>query len=417
MRTLWLVVRYVIILVAAWILQWRFAPTWLVGSRAGLQTLLQVIPAAVIALFALAFAALFVIVQQVASVFSSKAPLVLLLDQRLQYIIAKAIILAGAALLLGGQVRDVHQPSASITSAVATLTLAASYLTFSYGRAIQVLGLEYSMPRTFVGRVVASAPSNLARMGSLDLLDILFSLLGQSLRYALRRDDSEGVETAAEGLLELQQRYIKAMSARPPLRFVSYRGRHVSRQLSEQLCRAFTRGIQEALKLSWPEEDLDDLVDGLGQATINAIDAGHQRDAKTLMLGMAQLATTAHQVSEGVWNQLARPASSLAIAERTAERMGSTPLARHALACWAVAVAYPLVHVQTPHPLLEESIGLLGPAPPWDSAIALSRRQIWRRRWANKLQGDTADRLQDMINHAAALHRPEASRPIRRHTI
>jgi hypothetical protein len=103
MRTVILIVRYVAILIIVWIVQWRFAPTWLVGSRAGLQTLLQVIPAAVIALFALAFAALFVIVQQVASVFSSKAPLVLLLDQRLQYIIAKAIILAGAALLLGAK--------------------------------------------------------------------------------------------------------------------------------------------------------------------------------------------------------------------------------------------------------------------------------------------------------------------------
>src|SRR6266536_1159667 len=104
MRILWLIVRYIAILVIVWIVQWRLAPTWLVGSRAGLQTLLQVIPAAVIALFALAFAALFVIVQQVASVFSSKAPLILLLDQRLQYLIAKAIMLAGAALLLGGQV-------------------------------------------------------------------------------------------------------------------------------------------------------------------------------------------------------------------------------------------------------------------------------------------------------------------------
>jgi hypothetical protein len=135
----------------------------LVGSRAGVQTLLQVIPAAVIALFALAFAALFVIVQQVASAFSNKAPLVLLLDVRLQYLIAKAIILAGATLLLGGQVPDVRHPSPWTTAAVATLTLAAAQLTLSYGRAVQVLGLEYSMPRTFVGRVVRSAPGDVKK--------------------------------------------------------------------------------------------------------------------------------------------------------------------------------------------------------------------------------------------------------------
>jgi hypothetical protein len=82
MRLAWLIVRYIAALTIVWLIQWRWAPTWLVGSRAGVQTLLQIIPAAVIALFALAFAALFVIVQQVASVFSSKAPLVLLLDEQ-----------------------------------------------------------------------------------------------------------------------------------------------------------------------------------------------------------------------------------------------------------------------------------------------------------------------------------------------
>jgi hypothetical protein len=209
-----------------------------------------------------------------------------------------------------------------------------------------------------------------------------------------------------------------AISKPPPqsreVRFAPYRGRYVDRQLSEQLCRAFTRGIQEALISNWPEEDLDALVDGLGQAVVNALDANYQRDARILMLGMTQLSTSAHQVAEGAWNQLARPASSLAIAEATAESRGFKLLAVHALACWAVAVTYPLVHVKLPHPLFDESIRLLGPNPPWDAAITLCKRPLWRRRWANKLQGDAADRLQDILNTAAALHNRRGSPPVRR---
>jgi hypothetical protein len=112
------------------------------------------------------------------------------------------------------------------------------------------------------------------------------------------------------------------------------------------LCRAYTRGIQEALTSGWPEEDLDSLVDALAAATTAAISAQHVRDSKTLILGLGQLSTSAHQVSEGAWNQLTRPATALATAERTAEEKGLQTVALHALACWAVAVAYPLAHVE-----------------------------------------------------------------------
>jgi hypothetical protein len=135
------------------------------------------------------------------------------------------------------------------------------------------------------------------------------------------------------------------------------------------------------------------------------------------MLSMAQLSTSAHQVAQGAWNLLPRPATSLAIAERTAESSGFKSLAVHALACWAVAVTYPLVHLEFPHPLFDDSVRLLGPNPPWDSAIALCKRPLWRSRWANKLQGDAADRLQDILNTAAARHNPQSQPPVRRGSV
>jgi len=49
-----------------------------------LQTILQTLPATIIALFVLAFTTLFVAVQQVVNVFSSRAPLILAEDVRVR---------------------------------------------------------------------------------------------------------------------------------------------------------------------------------------------------------------------------------------------------------------------------------------------------------------------------------------------
>jgi hypothetical protein len=81
-------------------LQARYAPSWLIGSRAGLQTVLQALPAILIALFVLAFTALFVAVQQVVTVFSSRAPLILSEDSRVRRIVARTALVTVAALLL-----------------------------------------------------------------------------------------------------------------------------------------------------------------------------------------------------------------------------------------------------------------------------------------------------------------------------
>jgi hypothetical protein len=378
--------------ILVWLIQYYKAPTWLVGSRTGLQTLLQVIPATIIALFALAFAALFVVVQQVVGTFSSRAPLILATDRRVQRLVTRTALLAGVALLLGGQVLDSHKPPSLVTSAVATLALAAAWLVYSYGKFIVYMVVEYSGPRTFVYRVVEGLQEDFKK-GRLELVSVKISLLGQALRYAIRRDDSEAVEAAQEGLVELHQRYVDESKRRPTIRLQPYRGRHVGRLFSQQFCTALVQATEEALSLNAPERELDSLVDSLGNMADEAISAKQQRESKTLLMGLALLSTSVYQVTEGAWNFLARPAAALASAERAAEDQGLRGVATHALACWAVAVVYPVYHVQQSHPLHAESLQLLGSDPPWDAAIALVKRPLWRSIWANKLRDGATDAL------------------------
>lgn len=73
-------VRYAVFWSAVWLVQWSLAPTWLVGSRSGLSTLLQALPGAIVGLLALTFASFYVLGQQSANVYGSRAVTVLIVD-------------------------------------------------------------------------------------------------------------------------------------------------------------------------------------------------------------------------------------------------------------------------------------------------------------------------------------------------
>jgi hypothetical protein len=108
--------RYAAFWSAVWLIQWWLAPTWLVGSRSGLSTLLQALPGAIVALLALIFASFYVLGQQSANVYGSRAVAVLIVDPAVFYLLARALLLAIASLLLGGQVPDIGDPSTAVTS-------------------------------------------------------------------------------------------------------------------------------------------------------------------------------------------------------------------------------------------------------------------------------------------------------------
>jgi hypothetical protein len=101
------------------------------------------------------------------------------------------------------------------------------------------------------------------------------------------------------------------------------------------------------------------------------------------------VATTPYQVTEGVTNIQPRPTTALAAAVREAETAGQLEVAAFALVQWAVTVGYFRMQFREENPLYDESLAQLGPVPPWDMAIALTRGINARYAWANKLRGDS----------------------------
>jgi len=388
------------------VLQTRYAPTWLVGSRGGLQTILQALPATLIALFVLAFTTLFVAVQQVVNVFSSRAPLILNEDVRVRRIVARTAVIAVVALLMGGQVTDVRRPSHHVTAAVATLLLAAVLLVYSYGRFATMLISEYSAPRAFISRVTSPVlrylDNDRPRVG---MVVFRIPLLGQALRYALRRDDSEGVGTALEGLLNLQAAYVKAAQSHPEVRYWAYEGGPpVEGWIGGELCRVLVAASEEALRLQIPQSDVDLIVNCHATATIAAIEARQVEESEALLIGLAQEATTPYQVSALgaplLTRFLSKTAPGLAACERAAEQQNLEDVAVLALACWAVATVYPHFQIGVTHPLFEESLEKFGSRPPWDLAIAKVKEQRWRHQWANQLGNDALDFLPRVLDIA-----------------
>jgi hypothetical protein len=382
---------YVLVLVAALLIQSWWIPTWLVSSRTGLQTLVQDLPPVVIALFALGFATLFVAVQQVTNVFSNRAPLILVSDVRVRRIVAQTVIIAASSLFLGAVISDSPKPlSAYMTAAGTTLLMASIYLIYSYGLFASLLIVEYGAPRAFVKNVLipvfAMIQQNKIKTG---LVLFRVPLLGQTLRYALRRDDAETVYASLEGLQTLQKIYVEATLKQPALRSHKITETNIREGwLADELYRTYVGACEEALRLQSPQLEIDEIVDYFADATFTFIKAHQEAESKQLLTGLAQVTTTPYQVTAGATNHLSRPASSLASAERCAEEEGQLTLASYALANWAVAIAYPQIHFgQNYHPLFEEGVHRFGDHPPWEEAIAISRSSSWSAQWANQLQG------------------------------
>src|ERR1035441_9234724 len=266
-------------LAAELLIQSWWIPTWLVSSRTGLQTLVQDLPPVVIALFALGFATLFVAVQQVTNVFSNRAPLILVSDVRVRRIVAQTVIIAASSLFLGAVISDSPKPlSAYMTAAGTTILMASIYLIYSYGLFASLLIVEYGAPRAFVKNVLipvfAMIQQNKIKTG---LVLFRVPLLGQTLRYALRRDDAETVYASLEGLQTLQKIYVEATLKQPALRSHKITETNIREGwLADELYRTYVGACEEALRLQSPQLEIDEIVDYFADATFTFIKA-HDR--------------------------------------------------------------------------------------------------------------------------------------------
>jgi hypothetical protein len=304
------------------------------------------------------------------------------------------VIIAASSLFLGAIIPDSTKPlPAYMTAAGTTLLMASIYLIYSYGLFASLLIVEYAAPRAFVRNVLnpvfAMIHRNKIKTG---LVLFRVPLLGQTLRYALRRDDAETVYASLEGLQTLQRIYVEATLKQPELRSHKITETNIREGwLADELYRTYVSACEEALRLQSPQLEIDEIVDYFADATFTFIKAHQVADSEQLLTGLAQVTTTPYQVTVGATNHLSRPASSLASAERCAEEAGQVTLASYALANWAVAIAYPQIHFgQNHHPLFEEGIHLFGDNPPWEEAIRISHSSSWSTKWANQLQGRTS---------------------------
>jgi hypothetical protein len=387
----------------------------LVSSSNGLQTILQSLPATLFALFVLAFTTVFVAVQQVVNVFSSRAPLILAEDERVRSIVAQTAVVAIAALLLSGQVpNEPDSPSRWVTATAGTLVLAAVVLVIRYGYFATFLIQDYSAPRTFVSRVVAPVAAYLNNVDpALGAVRFRVQLLGQALRYALRRDDFEGALTALEGLQNFVKVYCDAAAEHPEVRFFRFDDdpRQVEGWLGEDLRRVYVGATEEGLRLQLPQDDIDQISDAHASVAILMIESGFVVEAHALLMGLTQVATTPYQVTEGLIHLQTRPTTMLAAAAAQAQAAGLLDVAAFALVQWAVTVGYFRQQFGEENRLYDESLARLSPTSPWDMAIALSRQINAQFTWANKLRGDP-DAIPKILDEARRKLNSGPARPL-----
>ncbi|MDQ3934821.1 MAG: hypothetical protein M3340_09355 [Actinomycetota bacterium] len=197
--------------VLVWALQWWLAPDWLVSTRAGLTTTLQVVPAVIVAIYVFLLGSAFVIAEQATSTYSSRAIPLVLLGSDLRHQLMRALLLAVAAVLLSGQVPDSGAPPDAVTAAVATIAIATATLLPLSAVVLAVLFAVHTHPRAFVERVLVRDIERDLQLGLRRLTSFRIDVLGDMLRSALERRDRTSVVAACDGLLQAQRTYLEAI--------------------------------------------------------------------------------------------------------------------------------------------------------------------------------------------------------------
>jgi hypothetical protein len=380
-------IRFALFWVAVWLAQWWLAPAWLVASRSGLSTLLQALPGAIIGLLALIFASFYVLGQQSANVYGSRAVVVLVADPHVLYLLARALLLSIVTLLLGGQVPDTGHPSAAVTSAVSTITVAAAVLIPLAANMLMGLLGAYTAPRSFMFRTIADVNQHL-KAGALNLVVFRVTALGEMVRSAVRRGEGVAVVAGLEGLERLQDAYIKAAAERPDVRFQQAESGVESREgwLGIEVAETLTRAGEEVLRTEGVAHDVTAIAGTLERVTTAAVRAHQSVEAHALIEALARVGTSTHQVRPLTVNLWPQSAGALARVERVAEEEGEGDLAADALAAWALVVAYPAYHLEHPHPSFRHSVDELGDAPAWNEARRIIESRDFQRAWANTLE-------------------------------
>lgn len=415
MRLVLSVWRYVLTWASVWILLWWLAPHLLVGSRAGAQTALQVLPAVMVAILVLALGSLFVIAQTAVSTWGTRTPVMLIGDQQIAGSVSRPLVLTVAALLIAGQVPDNGPPPAALTAAIAALTFAAARLILTVAALTPAILQRYTLPRAFPQHVVD--PTDLGReliAGDLRLVVLRGPLLGEMARLSIRRGDSVALHATLEAIDQFAESVIAATEDQPELRtFTTDEGNTRETWLADDLSGVLIMAADEALRANATGEDLNSVSRTLARLANRFLEADDPESTQVCIDGLAQMGTTHVQITPMATNLNSDPTPQLSWLEAEAEALGDTGTAAHALANWALCAAYPRYHLgAAEHPFQSHSVRSFGPEPPWKDALRLMLDQEteWGRRWANKIGTHMEDIVAEILRaseeHAELHHLP-----------
>ncbi len=188
----------------------------LVHSGDGYQTLMQVLPATVIGIYALAFGSIFVAAQLVAPARGSRSLLLLLLERRFRTMVVATLLVAVGSVVLAGQAPG---PQAGIDPWVASAAAALAVLTVAVVICFTLVLVElfgcYNSPRSFAERL-----RDLSLTGNRQLPPVI-SALRQWLCTAARGGQTRDLYYACQAARQLVVAYQKYVEIDPGYRTAS----------------------------------------------------------------------------------------------------------------------------------------------------------------------------------------------------
>lgn len=378
---------FLLVWALAWLVQWWLAPTWLVGSRSGLQTALQVLPAVVVGILVLVLGSLFVLAQQAVASHGTRAPLVMPFNPRIRGLITRPLAVAVIAVLLSGQIPDAGDPPAALTAAVATLVLATVAVLSHSAASLQAVFPEVTAPVVFTQQVLSGVQEMLER-GETGLVVFRAGLLTEMLGQSVARGDSRGITASLQGLDAFHEAYITAADKNPGARRHRYNdGREVDGWMAHEVPDGLVAAAQDGLNQARAsEDDMDGMLDTIERFGSRAIRAGHHEESTAAIDALGKIATCVQQVQpSGAVNHPTRVLTNLAQLEGVAETHGARPEAARALATMMLVLTYVQRFPLGQHPTFRRAVELLGDRPPFDDAADLLESREWVDRWANKL--------------------------------
>jgi hypothetical protein len=274
-------------------------------TDAALATVLQVMPAIIIALYAAAFGSLFVIAQIIAPNRGARSVRMLILERRLRAMVAGTVLVTVLAVFIAGQIPPDNQDKNVVPGLLGT---AASSWAAALGETIIVIILAFTVVLGQLFHFYSSLTDFSARVVGLArrrprYLEEASKVLRQWLCTAARDGSSRDLKWACQAALELMDLYLKQdepFRETPPSRCVEGEAGVLSVNISampgwfsDLLGRSLVRAIEEAARADGAYRNLDHLLETHAAITGKVIHGlaidGLDADGKMLVRGLVEI--------------------------------------------------------------------------------------------------------------------------------